>query len=107
VRERRRQIGMLRAIGFTAPDVRTAFLVETAFVAVLGMVLGVVLGLVTSYSLLTHSNVFEGAHLQFSVPWTVLAVVVGIPLVTSLLAGTGPAGRAAAIRPAAALRIAG
>jgi putative ABC transport system permease protein len=107
VRERRRQIGMLRAMGFTAPDVRTAFLVEATFVAVRGLVLGVLLGLVTSYSLLDHSNVFEGAHLEFTVPWRTLAVVVGIPLVSSLLAAVGPASRASDIRPAVALRVAG
>jgi putative ABC transport system permease protein len=107
VRERRRQIGMLRAMGFTAPDVRTAFLVEATFVAVRGLVLGVLLGLVTSYSLLDHSNIFEGAHLEFTVPWRTLAVVVGIPLVSSLLAAVGPASRASDIRPAVALRVAG
>jgi putative ABC transport system permease protein len=107
VRERRRQIGMLRAMGFTAPDIRTAFLVEATFVAVRGLVLGVLLGLVTSYSLLDHSNVFEGVHLEFSVPWSVLALVVGVPLVSSLLAAVGPAGRASAIKPAVALRVAG
>ena len=107
VRERRRQIGMLRAMGFTARDVRTAFLVEATFVAVRGLVLGVLLGLVTSYSLLDHSNIFEGAHLEFTVPWRTLAVVVGIPLVSSLLAAVGPASRASDIRPAVALRVAG
>jgi putative ABC transport system permease protein len=107
VRERRRQIGMLRAMGFTGPDVRTAFLVEATFVAVRGLVLGVLLGLVTSYSLLEHSNVFDGAHLEFTVPWKTLAVVVGIPLVSSLLAAVGPASRASEIRPAVALRVAG
>jgi putative ABC transport system permease protein len=107
VRERRRQIGMLRAMGFTGPDVRMAFLVEATFVAVRGLVLGVLLGLVTSYSLLDHSSVFEGAHLDFSVPWRTLALVVGIPLVSSLLAAVGPASRASDIRPAVALRVAG
>jgi putative ABC transport system permease protein len=107
VRERRRQIGMLRAMGLKAEDVRAAFLVEATFVAVRGLVLGVLLGLVTSYSLLAHSNVFDGAHLAFSVPWQTLGIVVGIPLVSSLLAAVGPASRASAIRPAVALRVAG
>jgi len=107
VRERRRQIGMLRAMGFRAQDVRSAFLVEATFVAVRGLVLGVLLGLVTSWSLLTYSSVFDGAHLSFTVPWATLALVVGIPLVTSLLAAVGPASRASDIRPAVALRVAG
>ena len=40
VRERRRQIGMLRAMGFSSRVVRQAFLVESAFLAVQGIVIG-------------------------------------------------------------------
>ena len=38
VRERRRQVGVLRALGFQAAAVRAAFVVESAFVAVEGVV---------------------------------------------------------------------
>ena len=48
VRERRRQIGMLRAMGFQSRVVRQAFLVEAGFIAVQGIALGVILALVTS-----------------------------------------------------------
>ena len=37
VRERRRQVGVLRALGFQATAVRAAFVVESAFVAVEGL----------------------------------------------------------------------
>ena len=46
VRERRRQVGVLRALGFQATAVRRAFVVESAFVAVEGVVIGTVLALV-------------------------------------------------------------
>jgi len=49
VRERRREIGMLRAMGFPPRMVRSAFVFESMFVAVQGVVVGVGLALVVSY----------------------------------------------------------
>jgi putative ABC transport system permease protein len=106
VRERRWQIGMLRAMGFGRGVVRRAFLVEAAFVAAQGIVIGVALGLVTSYSLLSTSEIFGDSHLDFGVPWLALGAVLAAPLLTSLVAAAVPATRAAAVRPAAALRLA-
>jgi putative ABC transport system permease protein len=106
VRERRRQIGMLRALGFPRRVVRSAFLVEAAFVAAQGTVIGVALGVVTSYTLLSTSEVLGDADIDFVVPWRALLVVLAAPLLTSLVAAAVPATRAARIRPAAALRIA-
>ena len=68
VRERRRQIGMLRAMGFSSKLVRQAFLVEAAFLAVQGIVLGTVLALVTSYNMLTNSSTFGGDTIDFEIP---------------------------------------
>lgn len=106
VRERRRQIGMLRAMGFSAGIVRRSFIVEAAFVAAQGIVLGLGLGMITSYNLLTNSDSFGGQDLPFSWPWGVLALIAGIPFVASLLATAVPAAQAARIKPAVALRIA-
>jgi len=104
VRERRRQIGMLRAIGFSAKVVRRAFLAEAGFVAVQGIVLGIGLGLLVSYQML-QSDVF-GDPLPFTVPWLAVAVLLVVPGSAAMLAALAPAAQAAAIRPAAALRIA-
>ena len=104
VRERRRQIGVLRALGFEARDVRRAFVVEVAFVALEGVLIGTALGLVTALSI-TLGSTF-GDSLEFTVPpFQVLALVLGT-LLFSLLATIGPANQAARIRPAVALRIA-
>ena len=105
VRERRREIGMLRAMGVSATVVRRAFLLEALFIALQGIVLGVVLGLVTSYSVLTNSTVFGTGQLTFVWPWAALVGIVLVPLVASLLATALPASRAARIRPAVALRV--
>jgi putative ABC transport system permease protein len=106
VRERRHQIGMLRAMGFSSGVVRAAFLLEAGFVAVQGIVVGVVLALVVSFQLLSNSDVFGESRLSFSVPWGALAVLLVSALAASLAATAAPATQAARIRPAVALRIA-
>ena len=103
VRERRRQVGVLRALGFQAASVRAAFVVESAFVAVEGLVIGTVLALVTAWSI-TLTDAF-GAGLQFQVPVLAIAGVVIGTLVCALLATAAPARAASRIQPAVALRI--
>lgn len=46
--ERRQQIGVLRAIGFQKGMVQLSFMLESSFVAILGIVLGVALGTLIS-----------------------------------------------------------
>jgi putative ABC transport system permease protein len=106
VRERRREIGMLRAMGFSAGVVRSAFLAEATFIAVQAVATGVGLGLVTAYQVAVNSNAFSDAKLSFTVSFVSLAAICVVPMVASLLATLVPARRAAAIRPAMALRIA-
>ncbi|HEX2273608.1 MAG TPA: FtsX-like permease family protein [Acidimicrobiales bacterium] len=106
VRERRQQIGMLRAIGFPSRLVRSAFLLEAGFVAVQGIVIGIVLALVTSYQLLANSDTFGEQQLDFNVPWVPLAVLLAAALAASMAATAAPASQASRIRPAVALRIA-
>jgi putative ABC transport system permease protein len=104
VRERRRQIGMLRALGFSARIVRRAFLSEAGFIAVQGIVLGIGLGLVTSYQMLS-SDVFD-EQLAFTVPWLALVILFVVPAAGALFTAAAPATQAARIQPAEALRIA-
>ncbi len=106
VRERRRQIGMLRAMGFPSRVVRSAFLLEAGFVAVQGIFFGVVLALITSYQLLTNSDTFGEQNLDFTVPWVALAALLVAALAASIAATAAPATQAARIKPAVALRVA-
>jgi putative ABC transport system permease protein len=107
VRERRRSIGVLRALGVSARTIPRAFLGESAFVALEGTLLGTGLAIVTSYLLFTNDVRFEGTGVGFPVPWSSIGLVVGAALVASVLVTIWPARRAAGIRPAVALRIAG
>ncbi|MGB7860412.1 MAG: FtsX-like permease family protein, partial [Acidimicrobiia bacterium] len=104
VHERRRAIGVLRAIGAQAGTIRRSFLVESGFVAIQGVAIGAVLGLITAYQVIVSSDTFGDADFQFSWPWVGLAVVMIVPTAAALLAAAIPSKRAAAITPAVALR---
>jgi putative ABC transport system permease protein len=103
VRERRRQIGTLRAIGFRARPVGRTFAIETAFVALEGTVIGSVLALVTLYDIVALSD--SWGDMRFSVPYVSLAVLLVGTVAASLLATVWPAISASRIRPAVALRM--
>ena len=104
VRERRAQVGMLRSMGLPAPGVGRWFVTEAGFVALQGIGAGVVLGLLSSYQLLTRTSTFE-IDLDFAVPITALSVIVLVPLIAAGVAAAVPAVRAARLRPSEALRL--
>jgi putative ABC transport system permease protein len=106
VRERRRTVGVLRALGFPARVVRRAFLVESSFVALEGILLGTTLSIVTAYLLFRNDDELQAAGGSFPVPWLAIAVLVAATAVASLAATAWPARQAARIHPAVALRIA-
>ena len=102
VRERRRPIGTLRAIGYPSRTIGRSFAIETGFIALEGTVIGVSLALLTLYTLVTRSDAMGDA--PFAVPWLALAVLLAATVAASLLATLAPAVSATRIRPAVALR---
>jgi len=106
VRERRRDIGVLRALGFQAGTVQRAFLTESSFVALEGILLGGALGIVTASLLFQNDPSFDSAGRGFPVPWVSIAVMVAATVLASLAATAWPSRKASRIRPAVALRIA-
>ena len=101
--ERRQQIGMLRALGFQRGQVRLAFLIESSFVALLGIGLGVALGAALSVGIVdSFAEQFSG--IRYTVPWSTLGVIVGLSYVASLLTTFLPARQASKVYPAEALR---
>jgi putative ABC transport system permease protein len=104
VRERQRQFGVMRALGIAAPVVRRTFIVEAAFVACQGVVLGVGLGILSSWQVLTRSEAFE-RDLDYTVPFGPLVLLGAGCLLASLLIAAVPAVRAGRTAPAVALRM--
>jgi putative ABC transport system permease protein len=106
VRERRRTIGVLRALGFRARTVARSFLIESGLVAIEGIVLGAVLGVLTTWLMYQKSAAFEGIREGFPIVWGTIGLLGVATFVASLLATVGPARRAAGIKPAIAVRVA-
>jgi putative ABC transport system permease protein len=101
--ERRQQIGMMRAIGFQKGQVQLVFLIESSFIALLGIGVGVALGLGFSGTLIDNiSQNIPG--LEYRVPWSALLLVILVGYAASLVTTYLPARRASKTYPAEALR---
>lgn len=99
--ERRQETGALRAIGFRKSMVLRSFLFELSFIALTGIVMGVVLGIALSYDLFLRF--FEG-QATFVIPWERLIFLGGIAFLGAVLSTASPAIRASRMPPAEALR---
>jgi putative ABC transport system permease protein len=103
--ERRQQIGVLRSIGFQPRMVQLAFLLESSFVSILGIVTGTALGLVLSFNIIRDAGTTANwESVRFVVPWLNLGIIFAIVYAASLLATLLPARRASRVYPAEALR---
>jgi putative ABC transport system permease protein len=105
VRERRRTIGVLRALGFKSSTVARSFLMESSLVAFEGVFIGAVLGVLTTWLMYQKSAAFDGVRAGFPIVWGSIGILAGATLVASLLATIGPARRAAHVKPAIAVRV--
>jgi putative ABC transport system permease protein len=104
VRERRRTIGVLRALGFRAGAIERSFLVESGFVAFEGVVLGAFLGVLTTWLMYQKSAVFDGIREGFPILWGTVTWMASAAVLGSLLATWSPARHAARVLPAVATR---
>lgn len=107
--ERRREIGVLKALGAADRDVKQLFFVEAGAMGLVGGVLGVSMGWMIGRAVTWGTNLYlhrqnlPPAHV-FSVPvWLVFGGIV-FSVVVSLVAGLYPASRAARLNPVEALR---
>jgi putative ABC transport system permease protein len=98
VGERKKEIGLRRALGATRGDIFRQFLMESLSVTLLGMVLGSALGWAAS-SLMAKVTEFPVV-----VSWEPFALALGFALVVGLFFGVQPARRAARLKPVDALR---
>jgi putative ABC transport system permease protein len=109
VLERRREIGILKALGAADRDVRLLFFAEAGVMGFFGGIFGVILGWLIGRAITFGTNVslhrrdLPSINLT-SVPWWVVAVAIVFSVVVSLAAGIYPASRAAKLNPVEALR---
>jgi putative ABC transport system permease protein len=107
--ERRREIGILKALGAADRDVKQLFFVEAGVMGLFGGVLGVGFGWFIGRALTWGTNIYlhrqnlPSAHV-FSVPWWLVLGAIVFAVGVSLAAGLYPATRAARLNPVEALR---
>jgi putative ABC transport system permease protein len=107
--ERRREIGIMKAVGASDGDVKRLFFAEAGAMGILGGIVGVVLGWAIGQLINLGTNVylkrqsFPPEHF-WSVPWWLVVFALVFSFLVSLAAGLYPAGRAARLDPVQALR---
>jgi putative ABC transport system permease protein len=107
--ERRREIGIMKALGASDADVRGLFFAEAGAMGLVGGAVGVTLGWALGRLINFAMNIYlERQHFPpaeiWSVPlWLVLSAIA-FSIVVSLLSGLYPAARAARLDPVQALR---
>jgi putative ABC transport system permease protein len=107
--ERRREIGIMKAIGASDSDVKRVFFAEAGAMGLLGGCVGVLLGWLIGRAIDAGTNIYlarQGASSVevWYVSWWLVAGAIGFSLVVSLLAGWYPASRASRLDPVEALR---
>lgn len=98
VTQRRREIGLLKAIGATGAQVRAAFFTEAVMLALGGAVLGLLVG---KLGQLAIGQAFP--DIPFAAPWWAVLAAPLTAIVTSVLFTVLPARRAAQLDPVTAL----
>lgn len=94
---------MLRAIGYKRSAVALSFLMESSFIALLGVASGIGLALLLSFNLLS-SEAFGNMHMAFIVPWWQLIIIAAFAYGTSFLMTVIPSRQASGVAIAEALR---
>jgi putative ABC transport system permease protein len=108
VLQRTRELGLLRALGFTARQVRSMILAESAQLTVaavlVGLVLGIFYGWAGAQSLLGSIQGSPGLVLP-AVPLALLGILVAAAAALTVVASVAPSRRATRIAPVAALAV--
>jgi putative ABC transport system permease protein len=107
--ERRREIGIMKAIGASDVDVKKLFFAEAGVMGLMGGVLGVALGWTIGRVINVGTNIYLKQQSMapeqiWFVPWWLVGSAIVFAIVVSLLSGLYPASRAARLDPVQALR---
>lgn len=107
--ERRREIGIMKALGASDVEVKKLFFAEAGVMGVMGGAVGVAMGWIIGHAINLGTNIylrrlnFPPEQIWF-VPWWLVAGAIVFAVIVSLVSGLYPAARAARLDPVQALR---
>jgi putative ABC transport system permease protein len=100
--ERWQQIGMLRALGYRRSLVQRSFLLESSLIAILGLIIGTLVGVWQSYRFFVVDKTF--GTVIFHVPVVEITLILVGAYLATLVTTYLPARTASRVAPAEALR---
>ncbi|MEA3453184.1 MAG: ABC transporter permease [Patescibacteria group bacterium] len=104
VRERTREIGLLKAVGAKNSAVISIFLIESAIIGFVGGMGGVILGLGIAKGIELYGQVHTMFYLEAYMPIGLIIFSLFFSLLIGCLSGYFPARRASKLKPTEALR---
>jgi len=107
--ERRREIGIMKAVGASDSDVKRLFFAEAGAMGVLGGMLGIALGWAIGRAINFGTNIYLRRQQLppeniWAIPWWLVLGALIFAALVSLVSGLYPAARAARLDPVQALR---
>jgi len=105
--ERTKEIGVIKVLGCSLKNIRQMFLLEAAFIGLIGGVVGNILSFLLSA--LVNIATGHGAAMGFEgdisyIPWWLCLLSMGFAMLVGITAGYFPAKRAMQLSPLAAIR---
>ena len=99
VSERRREIGIMRAIGGLRSQIKKMVLLEAVAISIVGVLTGALAALFNTYFMVhTVGMALAGYTVPFFYPWKMIVMTLPVVMIISLIAGWWPANRAAQVR---------
>ncbi len=105
VLERKRDIGVMKAVGSTNFEILKIFIIESGLIGLIGGIGGALIGLAFAFAVSFGANAYLGQTLlKVTISYPLIFAAISFSFLIGLLSGLSPAMQASKLRPVEALR---